>query len=294
MTEVTAATTIRFWSPYNVDYANAIYSMEVKAPEEGNTERRSRNQSVARTRAGTTYIYDRGNNFNTQLKLDFRDIPDSERAQLIVFLEAIQWATTKVKYVDMYGVEYIVRILNEDGLECVDKGTNVKRGRSFIRWDFNLELLNLTDNIGELETVDPVPTNALLLHMQNYAEPHNPEVCTTIDAADGVIILESFSTQEWRAIIWQVTVKKGTATGIYLICSTHNRADLDTDATTTEMTVDEAAQVGDVTSNIVFTTTITGADDAQIMSLNIDVTSDDWIVCVRRIKLGAEDNMYAS
>src|SRR5690348_7812223 len=111
MTTKEASYQIAFWSPFTSAIADAEYSISFKAPEEGNTERRSRNQSVVRTRAGNVQVYDRGNNYNTTFKLDFRDIPDSERAQLIVFLEAIQWGSTKIKYRDPYGDEYVVRVL---------------------------------------------------------------------------------------------------------------------------------------------------------------------------------------
>jgi len=292
MTDVEASTKIKFWAPFTATYEEADYSIIFKAPEEGNKEKRARNQSIVRTRSGNVFFYDRGNNYNTTFNLEFENIPDVERAQLVVFLEAIQWGTTKIKYEDMYGNQYVVRVLNEDGIEYIDQGLNVKRGKSFIRWNFTLELLNLTDNTAELESVDTVPSNALLLHIQDYNDPHSPAALHTVDAADDNYVLDTLSTLEWRNCLWTVLAVKGTASATFVIAAAHNREDISTDATATEPVIEAMVEQGDVAAHCTFTVTLTGAGDAQVMNLIINTDTDGWRFEVRRIKIGSQANVY--
>ena len=77
--------TIKLWYPSNAVEGTETYSVTIKAPELGNTSSVARNQQVQRTRAGRTLIYDRGRNLNQIMRLEFKDIPDSEKAALIVF-----------------------------------------------------------------------------------------------------------------------------------------------------------------------------------------------------------------
>jgi hypothetical protein len=283
---------IAFWSPYTVDFADAQYSIEFKAPQEGNTEKRARNQSITRTRAGNVQVYDRGNNFNTTFKLEFADIPDSERAQLITFLEAIQWGSTKIKYRDMYGSIYVVRILAQEGVEYIDNGLNVKRGKSFIRWNFNLELLNLTDNPGELESVDTVPTSALLLHMQDYDDPHSPATLYAVADADGEVVLDSVLTIDWKSILWTILAVKAGVSATYAIVANNDRVDIETDATAVESVLETLNEQGDATAHITFTVELNGADTAQVMRVKVNVNTDGWRFEIRKIKLGSRANIY--
>jgi hypothetical protein len=292
MADKITGSNIKFWAPFTTTYELATYSLAMKSPELENKEAHARNQSIVRTRAGNTLVYDRGNDFNTKIQLEFRDVLDIERSALMVFLESIQWATTKVKYRDMYGDERIVRIICDNGVEYTDLGPNIKRERSSLRWNFNLDLLDLTNNIGDLESVDPVPSSALSLHLLDFDEPHNPEICTTVDAADGAVVLESFKTTDWRSIVWIVTAKKGTASATFAVSAIHNRADMSTVATAVEVTVDALVEQGTVTSAVTLAATISGSGIDQVMNLTADVSTDDWIICIRRTKHGAQSEMY--
>ncbi len=284
---------VKFWAPYTADFESADYSLTLlKSPELENTESVARNQSLVRTRAGNTLVYDRGNDFNTKMRLEFRDVPDDQRSALVVFLNAIQWATTKVMYRDVYGDDRVVRIVADDGITYTDLGTNLKKGRSFLRWNFNLELLNLTDNPGELETVDPVPSSSLYLHITDYDEPHNPELCVIINDADGAVVIDSFNTLEWRSHIFTVVAKKGTASAVFAISVIADRADATTDATATQLTIDALIEQGTVASIITFTAVLSGTGINQIVQLKADVSNDGWYVCVRRLKMGAQAGMY--
>lgn len=284
-----SSTEVKFWYPSTGSFEDALSSVILRAPEEGNTETRERNQSIARTRAGNTIVYDRGNNFNTNFSLQFRYIPDSQRAALIVFLETVQWASTKVIYQDMYGVTYVVRVFGAsassiNGLTYEDNGGTLKRGLTEISWNFKLDLLNLNDNLEELETLDTPVTGALSLHLLDFDEPHNPETCVTINSADGAVSIEGFLTTDWRSIIWTVLISKGADSATYLIICNHNRNG-DTDATTVTLETVVLNEVGDVASHVTFSAPLTLAGSLQIMSLACDTNADDWRICVRRSKM---------
>lgn len=278
--------TVKFWAPYTALYTAATSSVEIKAPEEGNKEKRSRNQSIARTRAGNVLVYDRGMNYNTNFSLDFKEIIDVDRAQLLVFLEAIQWATTKICYQDMYGDIYIVRILQDSGIEYEDRGTDLKKGMSRIRWNFSLALLNLTDNLAELAIADGNVSNALSLHLANFNDPHSPEVKFLLNIAGGANVLESYYTTDWKSVVYTVTATKGVNNAAYVVSVAHNRNGV-TVATTAVLQQSTLVQNGTVTSVLTFTTDVTGAGALQVMRLKLAVSTDGWDVRVRRIKLGA-------
>ena len=287
--ETSQETQIHFWSPYYVLREDADYSVSIKAPEEGNNERRARNQSAVRTRAGNTFVYDRGTDFNTVIVLEFKEIPDADRASLVVFLDAIQWATTKVKYQDMYGKQYVVRILQEsnNGIIYVDNGLNVKRGRSFIRWNFNLELLNISDNYAELEAADEAVSSALALHIKDYDSPHNPEVLTNLSSGVAAT-LEAFLTNKWRSIIWVVCAEK-IADGLSItatVTANHNWEAIDDIADDTEMTLDPMNSLGDCLSHLTFAVDLDGTGSEQVMRLRCTANEAGWRIKVRRLKMG--------
>lgn len=279
------ARTVKFWSPYYAAFDLAENSVTIKAPEEGNKEKRSRNQSIARTRAGNVLVYDRGNNYNTNFSLDFKQIPDIERAQLLLFLEAVQWATTKICYQDMYGDIYIVRCLQDNGIEYEDLGTDLKSGPSRIRWNFSLALLNLTDNLAELAIADGNVSNALSLHIANVNDPHNPEACVELDIADGETVLEGYQTTDWRSVIYTVVVSKGAASATFVIGVSHNRNGL-TDATSVDIEQHLVTAMGDVASFVTFSAGLLLSDLFQTFNLKAQVSSDGWEICVRRTKMG--------
>lgn len=286
---------IKFWAPFTNTFENAEYSVTLlKSPELENKETKARNQSLVRTRAGNTLVYDRGNDFNTKMQLEFRDVPDEQRSALVVFLELIQWATTKVKYRDVYGDEYIVRIVADNGITYTDLGTNMKKGRSFLRWNFDLDLLNLTDNPGELEAVDTVATSALLLHIQDYADPHSPTTLFNVNDVDGEVVVDSVLTTEWRSVLWTILAVKGDASASFVIAAHHNRLDMLTVATAVEQVVEAMCEQGDVAAHITYTVELSGVSVDQIMRIKVNVNTDGWKFEVRKIKLGSQVNLYES
>lgn len=283
--EKATSLTVKFWAPYTAPYASATSSVEIKAPEEGNKEKRSRNQSIARTRAGNVLVYDRGTNYNTNFSLDFKEIVDIDRAQLLVFLETIQWATTKICYQDMYGDIYIVRILQDTGIEYEDRGTDLKKGMSRIRWNFSLALLNLTDNLAELAIADGNVSNALSLHLTNYNDPHNPDVRYIGNTVDGAKIVESYYTTDWKTVIFTVQASNGVNSGAFQVAISHNRNGA-TIATTVVLQQATLVQNGTVASALTFTADLSGAGVLQLMRLKLAVSSNGWDIRVRRLKLG--------
>jgi hypothetical protein len=279
---------VRFWFPITATYEDADYSVELKAPEEDNTSKVGRNQSIVRTRAGRTIVYDRGNNLNTTMELKFKDILDADRSSLMVFLAAVQWASSKIVYQDMYGDVYYVRALEESGITYIDRGLLDKTNRrkaSTILWNFDLDLLDISDNIEEIDEEDPPVSDALSLHLADYDEPHNPTICTTLDIADGAKVIESFSTTDWKAVIWLVVATKDDRKAVFTVSCTHDR-DGGTDATTTATPVVETQNdIGLMSAILTITSDLNGAAASQVMRLKIATSEDGIQVCVKRVKI---------
>lgn len=281
---------VKFWYPITVAYEDATYSVELKAPEEDNTHRVARNQSIVRTRAGNTLVYDRGNNNNTIMELQFKNITDVDRAALVIFLEAVQWASSKIAYQDMYSDIYYVRALQENGIVYKDKGLVNKQSNkpSPILWDFELDLLNLTDNIEELDEEDPPVSSSLALHLADFDEPHNPTVCTTIDIADGAVVLEAFKTLDWKAVYWLVVATKAAKKVLLAISMVHDRNGVTDASNVTAPAIEFLSEIGDIYSKLTFTSAISGSGINQVMQLKCATSEDDIKVCVKRIKIGDE------
>lgn len=281
----TAAYKCRFWYPYSVAFEDADFSLEMKSFEIGNTEQKARNQSSIRNRAGTTFIYDRGRNYNDVMKLQFNSIQDAERAALIVFLESVQWGSSRLKMRDYKGDEFVVRI-TEPKIEYIDTGLMDRNNpyADIVLWDFNLEVLNLNDNIDETAE-DPPVSSALALHLTDYNDPHNPQVSISLDIADGAKTVESFNARSWKAISWLVVCEKN-ANRLFALVSFENNCYGTTDATTVSTpTVEILGDTGGVAATIVFTATLSGSGTSQVMSLKATTSVDGYTVRVRRTKL---------
>jgi hypothetical protein len=259
----------------------------MKAPEEDNSSKVARNQSTVRTRAGRTIVYDRGRNLNTIMELKFKDVTDVDRSSLVVFLEAVQWASSKIAYEDMYGDVYYVRAVEENGITYRDQGLVNKSSRlpSRILWNFDLDLLNLTDSITDLDEEDPPVSNALALHIANLDEPHNPTVCATINIADGAVVIEQFSTTTWKSVSWLIVASKAAKKCVFLVTLTHNRNGL-TDATiVTTPTLTFLSETSDIYSKLTIAADLNGASTAQVMRMKCTTSEDGIQVCVKRTKM---------
>jgi len=268
-----------------VAFEAATYSLEMKAPEIGNTENRARNQTQHRTRAGNTMVYDRGINLNETKKLKFNAITDLERSELLVFLEAVQWGATRLRMSDYKGTEYIVRI-NSTRIEYTDTGFMNRNDPTadVVLWDFDLDILDLTntdDNVGGA----PPMSSALGLHLTDFNDPHNPQVSISLDIADGAKVVESFNARDWKAVSWLIVAEKNAKRLFSIVSAEHNGYGT-TDATlVTTPTVETLGDTSGASAEITFTVVISGAGASQIMTLKAATTVDGYTIRARRTKL---------
>ncbi len=263
--------TCRFWYPFNVDYEDATYSLEVKAPEIGNKEIFGRNQIFARTKSGNTIVADFGRVNNNTLKLNFKSIPDVERSAMVVFLNAVSWGLVKLKYRDYLGVERVVRV-NTNSIDSSDTGFRNRDDNGSILWDFDLDILDVTDNINEQDGV-LVPT-ALALHLADFNSPHNPKVSISIAAETKTV--EEFSVGAWNMIAWIVLVKKAGKYASFLV---HG---LNDGTTNVDFVSDLLCNIGGAAADVTF------AVDISSGSMRLRATSSvagPYTIEARRIKL---------
>ncbi len=276
--------TIKLWYPSTTTYALATYSLSMKAPEIGNTENKARNQTMQRTRAGRTLVYDRGINYNEVKKLQFKEITDVERAQLLIFLEAVQWGKQRLKMQDYKGDEYIVRV-NSSRIEYKDGGFIIRqvKDEDIVLWDFDLDILDLTNTSDESGESPPV-SSALGLHLADFNDPHNPQTSITLNIADGAKVIESWYVRDWKAVQWLAVADK-TSSRLFKLISSQNNGFGTTDATTVntaQTTLDDTASIASV---ITFTVVLSGTGATQIMTLKAATSTDGYAVRVRRVKL---------
>ncbi len=223
-----AATTVFLWWPSSAPLTQAVYYVELKAPEEGNKELRARNQTIVRTRAGNVKVIDRGRNMDSRLTLEFRDIPTPDKDKLVSFLELVQWGMAKVKYRDVYGVEQEVRVIADNGIDYEDTGLVTKRSKSVVLWSFSLSLLILEQPAPGLAPpevpltttviVDPTIRDAALstglqIHRQDQSSPHSPEFWVVGDTDFLPQIIDQFKVSDWRAMLWLCTLQYFISSG---------------------------------------------------------------------------------
>lgn len=280
--------TIKLWYPSTTAEGAATYSVTIKAPELGNTNQLARNQQFQRTRAGRTLVYDRGRNINEVMRLEFKDVPDSEKAALIVFLGLVGWGASKLKYKDFFGNTKVVRCLSnqidysDGGLQNKLNGGVQVAGINEALWNFNLDILDLTNSPEEFE-VDPAVANQLAIHLADFNHPHNPRVTTTLSIADGTKTLESLLVDDYKSAIWTIALSNGTISKNILVSATHDGT-ISSDATTVDFSISTLASIGDATP-VTFTVTLTGTGTGQYMRLQASTSSNGWSVSFRRIKV---------
>ena len=277
---------VRLWYPFTATYETATYSLEIRAPEIGNSETKSRNQAMQRTRFGTTLVYDRGRNYNDRRALQFRMLTDVEKAALTVFLDAVQWGSSKLKYRHYTGEELVIRTASTE-MRYVDTGyedhNNILAQK--VLWDFDIDILDLTNNSDELEGQDPVVSSALSLHLADFNDPHNPPTSITLAVADGAKTVESFNVDSWDSIHWMFTVVNGASKYAGFIHTTNNNIAAGSDATSTSVTLESTNDPAGIGANITFTVVLSGAGASQIMTLKAQSTTNGNVVKVRRAKL---------
>lgn len=276
---------IRMWYPATSTYAAATYSIELRAPEVGNTERRGRAQAMTKTRVGNVFVYDRGIDLDEKLTYQFKNVPDEERSALVVFLTAVSWGLAKLKMADMNGTERTIRIASKE-LNYVDTGWTTHRDpqTNKILWDFTLEILDLSNNTEALAAAELPVAGPLFLHLSDYDHPHNPTTSITVNIADGAKVVESLEVRDWKAITWIVCFEKNAARGYALVNATNN-AYATTDATTLDTTQQPLGDLSAASSKVTLSVDLSGTGSTQVMRLKAATTEDGYTVRVRRIKI---------
>ena len=277
---------VKFWYPSNVAEGAATYSVTMKAPELGNTNQLGRNQQIVRLRSGKTLVYDRGVNLNQSIHLDFKDILDSERSALVVFLGLVNWGASKLKYKDHLGVVRTVRVTT-NSIEYSDGGLS-NRATSSVQvadfnetmWSFSLDLIDLTGTPEENDS-ESLPMSSLALHIADISHPHNPKVSATLVATGVAQTLESFHVDEFRFVSWLISIANGSKFSSRILTCTHNGTAA-ADATTTDESTTRLADIGEVNCN--FGTILVGSGTSQQISLvaNGEINT---VISFRRIKL---------
>jgi hypothetical protein len=272
------------WFPSTATYATATYKLKMKAFEHGNTVLKSRNQTIARTRAGLAIVHDRGQNFNDVHSWQFSQIPDDERSSLITFLTAIQWAANKIKVKDYKDDEYIVRV-NKPEITSSDTGYSRYDEEGEILWDFSFEVLDLTDHEDQTGATAPV-SSALFMHLSDYNDPHNPMVTLPLlDIADGIVVVDSIFTQTHKAVTWLVIAEKDDARLYSLVSVTHDGySAIDATAITTPV-ISVHGDTGGVAAIITLDCSLTGTGATQKVNLTAETTVDGYTIKCRKLKV---------
>ena len=240
---------------------------------------------MSQTRAGSVFVYDRGINLDEVLKLQFRQVPNVEQAALLVFLTYVNWGLAKLKMTDQNGTERVVRVKSTE-TTFTDTGWTTHRDpqTSKILWDFDLEVLDLTNNTEALETAELPLSSPLLLHLQDYNHPHNPQTSVLVNIADGAKVIESLAALTWRAVTWIVCVEKNNARAFLLVnASTDGYSTID--ATVVDSSQQNLSDLNAALSKITLTVDLTGVGSNQLLRLKAATTVDGYTVRVRRIKL---------
>lgn len=260
----------KLWYPHSVDYADATYSVSIKAPELGNKEVRGRNQVFARTKSGNTVVADFGINLSTNLNLEFKAIPDAERSALIVFLSNVNWGKVKLMYEDQLGLQRVVRI-NSNVLDAADTGLRHRSDEDSLLWDFNLDLIDISDNLNEQDGT-LVPT-ALALHLADYDHPHNPKFNSSV--ALETKVLESLDTTDWVAVTWYVKAILGAKYKHFIVHAINDGVNVD-------FIVESLGEIGAVSSELSLSVDVSGG---LIRLKATSTVAGPYVLEGRRIKL---------
>ncbi len=277
---------VRLWYPFTVDYADATYSIELRAPEIGNTEKKARNQSMQRTRFGQTLVYDRGANYNDLRTLQFRNLTDLEKAELTVFLEAVQWGSSKLMYQHYNGDLLVIRFASTE-MKYIDTGYEDHNNALAYKvlWDFDLDILDLSNNTDELEGSDALVSSALTLHLQDYNHPHNPVTSISLAIADGAKVVETFNVDDWDHVAWHFVIYNGASKHSGMIHVTNNNVHAGADATTTQLVLEILNDPAGIQPNFTWTCVLAGSGTTQTMTLKCASSTNSNTVRVRRFKI---------
>lgn len=278
--------TIKLWYPSSADENTFTYALVMKAPEIGNTNLLGRNQQTVRTRSGKTLVYDRGINLNQNIHLEFKDIFDSERSSLVVFLEMVSWGASKIKYKDHLGNIRTVRVVSnniqytDNGLSNTYRSLNQITGQNETLWNFSLDLVDLTGTPEEFEGEDP-PVTSLALHIADTNHPHNPKTQVTIAANNTWQTVETLLVDNFKLVSWVALMEFGPYNSSRIITAVHNGT-LASDASVVDFSDAELATIGALT--VQYRAILIGSGASQSIALQVYGPSSA-VVSVRRIKI---------
>jgi hypothetical protein len=282
---------VYLWTPWNVPIGSATASISFKPPELNDSNQHARNQTQARLRNGTMIVYDRGVNYNNTITMQFKDVPDVQRCNLVSFFDAVQWGSTKLAYVDQYGCQRTVRLASPK-ISYADTGLrNRNASSSEVLWNFNFNFTDISDSSDELSQGDPPVSSALTLHILDYNDPHDPEVSVDMTIAGSPFVVEKWPTLQWKSVIWKMLVSKDVRSFTQLMCGQHNG----NGPTLTNATVVDApfsqmlVNDGNLATKVTFTTDLwtdtTVVPNVQYMRLKATTTEDGVNLVVRRSKM---------
>lgn len=277
---------VTMWVPANVALANADSYVRIRAPELNNTNDVGRTQVKTKTRAGHTIVYDQGTLANFDNTMEFKDVPDSERSALIVFLDSVTWGSTIVAMLDHNDNTKYIRVTNQK-ITSKDTGYLNKYSNDRITlWDFTLDFTDISNTIIE-EQDYTVMSTALSLHLTNYDTPHSPEFTAAVDIAEGAKIIDSFKCREYASHIWIGIAIQNAKHHVFQIALDHNGF-LVTDATVIGSNISQICDVASSVSDITFTSTLSGTGVTQVVNLRVQTTVDGYVLKLRRIKVGRQ------
>lgn len=278
--------TVLFEWPYT---GVAQLSFTIRAPEFGDTQSSGRSQFQQQTRAGYWISYDRGRSLDERRVWRFENVTESERANFKTFLDNVAWGNSKLKVTDWNGTERIVRITTPSLQQQNARILTLDGGKEEVLWNFQLELLDITDNLDELTVEDQeAVSSAFGIHTSDQIDAHNPRTITTVDAGDGAVIVDSVNISTTRSVVWFLQASNGTKNAIAIAYgSTDRNYDTPADATAVKDATDfEWQESGtEVSSEVTLSQTVSGSGDSQVLNLTADTTTDGWTFTVRRVRI---------
>lgn len=288
MAVITHPNTVVFWFPADADEASATMKVELKAPEFGDSYTEGRNVTVTQPRSGAVVVYDHGTPFSKQIKLQFRDVPDVERAALIVLFDAVGWTAGVIRFKDYNGYLRNVRVMT-NRLETKAMSPFDKYALNPIfTFDFDVDLLDVSSNILSPQDSVLMPS-ALTLHLADIDSPHAPETTVIANVADGLKLLDSFPVDDYAGCIWIGVVTNGPSRHMFQVQADHNGTTL-ADATSSTFAVTVSGDIGLTTAIIAYDVSLSGSGTSQVLRLRASTTVDGYTFKFRRIRIGKTVN----
>lgn len=264
---------VKFWYPSGTTYDEATYKLKIKAPEVGNSYVEGRRQTVTRAASGNIVVTDLGLLINPQIDLQFKQVPEVERAQVSLFLHTIQFAANRIAYEDYTGVVRTVRMIGSQ-IRFTDTGLHNKGDIQTQLWDFDFSVLDVSENPSEQD--GGIMSSALALHISYANDPHSPTSSEqTMYIGDGDVEIYTFFTHTFRSCVITVECIQGANVRILYALVTHDR-DANTDAVSTVVTMLGTANSGSLTCAIL--AVLSGTGTGQLVRIQVNTNIDNTIM----------------